>query len=201
VTRLLKLSATAALVLIATLGLAATAGARDRNDDRIPDRWEKRHGLSLKVNQARRDQDHDGLKNRGEFRARTDPRSADSDDDGTDDGDEQAGTVKAFDGQTLTIALFAGGEVSGRVTEDSEIECKTPGECERENGDRDDDEDEEERGDDDDELEDDGDRARSAGDRDECSPDALKVGAVVREAELDVSSDGAIWTEVELVED
>jgi len=35
------------------------------NHDHIPDRWEKRHHLSLHVNQARHDQDRDRLDNRG----------------------------------------------------------------------------------------------------------------------------------------
>jgi hypothetical protein len=192
VTRLLKLTLTAALVLVATLGVAATAGAADRNRDRIPDRWEKRNGLSLKVNQARRDQDRDGLRNRGEFKARTDPRDPDSDDDGTDDGDEQAGTITAVAGDTATITLFAGGTVTGQVTDDTEIECETPDEAER--GAREDD---------DDEGEDDDDRARIArggdDDDDECPPGALAVGTVVREAELELTSDGAIWEELELL--
>ena len=55
----------------------------DHNHDRIPDRWEKRHDLSLKVKQHRRDQDSDGLKNRGEWRAKLDPRDDDTDDDGS----------------------------------------------------------------------------------------------------------------------
>ena len=43
-----------ALAVIGSLLFAAGASAngRDRNDDRIPHRWEKQHGLSLKVNQA-----------------------------------------------------------------------------------------------------------------------------------------------------
>ena len=45
-----------ALALVAVLGLASSASAksRDRNHDRIPDRWERVHHLSLKVNQAKR---------------------------------------------------------------------------------------------------------------------------------------------------
>jgi hypothetical protein len=83
------------VVLALALGLlaitASTAAAKsDRNHDRIPDRWEKKHGLSLHVNQARRDQDRDGLKNLGEFRAKTDPRDDDTDNDGVEDGDEDA---------------------------------------------------------------------------------------------------------------
>ena len=41
-----------ALVGAVALLLAAMSGsavAKDRNHDKIPDRWEKRHGLSLKV--------------------------------------------------------------------------------------------------------------------------------------------------------
>ena len=84
----LKLIALAALTLCAVIALGAGASARtgDRNHDRIPDRWEKRHHLSLHVNQARRDQDRDGLNNRDEFKAGTDPRDRDSDDDGVKDG-------------------------------------------------------------------------------------------------------------------
>jgi hypothetical protein len=78
------------VLAVSLMGVAASSAAAksDRNHDRIPDRWEKKHGLSLKVNQARRDQDRDGLKNLGEFRARTDPRDDDSDNDGVEDGDE-----------------------------------------------------------------------------------------------------------------
>ena len=87
--RALKYILTAVVALL-VLALPAAASARDRNHDRIPDRWEKRHHLSLRVNQARRDQDHDGLRNRAEFRAHTDPRDADTDDDGVGDADEDA---------------------------------------------------------------------------------------------------------------
>ena len=62
----------------------------DRNHDRIPDRWECRHNLSLKVKQTRRDPDRDGLNNLGEFQAGDDPHRADSDNDGVRDGNEHA---------------------------------------------------------------------------------------------------------------
>ena len=42
----------AALAALALLALPSFAAAKDRNNDRIPDRWEKRHDLSLKVSQA-----------------------------------------------------------------------------------------------------------------------------------------------------
>jgi hypothetical protein len=47
---------TTTVVALALMLVAATALARsvDRNHDRIPDRWERAHHLSLHVNQARR---------------------------------------------------------------------------------------------------------------------------------------------------
>lgn len=112
-----------ALALLAMPGLAA---AKDRNHDRIPDRWEKRHKLSLTVNQARHDQDGDHLRNRGEFLAGDNPRDRDSDDDGVMDGEEQAGTIASFDAETgrLVIDLFGADTVSGFVTEQTEIKCE-----------------------------------------------------------------------------
>jgi hypothetical protein len=115
--------ALAALVLLAMPSLAA---AKDRNHDRIPDRWEKRHKLSLKTNQARLDQDRDHLRNRAEFLSGDSPRDSDSDDDGVLDGDEQAGTIASFDAASgrLTINLFGGDTVSALVTESTEIKCE-----------------------------------------------------------------------------
>jgi hypothetical protein len=192
-----------ALTVIGSLLFAAGASASggDRNGDRIPDRWEKRHSLSLEVNQARRDQDRDGLKNRGEWRAKTDPRAADSDDDGIDDADENAGTVTAYADGVLTITLFAGGEaLTAAVTDETDIQCgcddrssavksDDPGDDD-EHGDRDDDE----HGDRDDE--------RHGGwhddDGSDCDADALAVGALVEEADLKVTADGKVWDEIEL---
>jgi hypothetical protein len=79
-----------ALAGAATVAPAATASAKDINHDRIPDRWERAYHLSLKVDQSKRDQDHDGLKNRFEFLDHTSPRSADSDHDGVTDAHEDA---------------------------------------------------------------------------------------------------------------
>jgi hypothetical protein len=115
-----------ALALLAMPGLAA---AKDRNHDRIPDRWEKRHKLSLNVNQARHDQDGDHLRNRGEFLAGDNPRDRDSDDDGVIDGSEQAGTIASFDATTgrLVIDLFGTDTVAGLVTDGTEIKCEDDG--------------------------------------------------------------------------
>src|SRR4029077_3743945 len=45
------------LAVAASLTLAGGAFAKDRNHDRLPDKWEKRHHLSLHHKQGRRDQD------------------------------------------------------------------------------------------------------------------------------------------------
>ena len=77
--------------LAAMMAVPALGTSGDGNGDRIPDRWEVRNDLSLNVNQAPRDQDRDGLRNLREFREGTDPRDADSDDDGTGDRPECQG--------------------------------------------------------------------------------------------------------------
>jgi hypothetical protein len=119
----------AAMVALVALSLPAAASARDRDRDHMPDRWEKKYGLNTHKNDARRDRDHDGLRNLAEYQANTNPSIDDSDGDGTEDGDEQAGTVKSFDPvtKTLTITLFGGGELTGLVTDATEIECDDDG--------------------------------------------------------------------------
>jgi hypothetical protein len=124
--RRLTICAAAALGALALLAVPGAAAAKDRNHDRIPDRWEKRHHLSTAVNQAQRDQDRDHLRNRAEFLAGDNPRNRDSDDDGVADGNEKAGTITSFDPATgrLVINLFNGDAVSGLVTESTRIRCE-----------------------------------------------------------------------------
>jgi len=119
----LALVVAAALAMLALPGIAA---AKDGNHDRIPDRWEKRHHLSLSVNQAGRDQDRDHLRNRAEFLADDNPRDRDSDGDGVLDGDENAGTIASFDATSgkLTITLFGGDTISGLITDRTRIKCE-----------------------------------------------------------------------------
>jgi hypothetical protein len=115
-----------ALGVLALLAMPAIAAAKDRNHDHIPDRWEKRHHLSLGVNQAGHDQDGDHLRNRGEFEAGDNPRDDDSDDDGVMDGEENAGTIASFDASSgkLVIDLFGTETVSGLVTDQTRIKCE-----------------------------------------------------------------------------
>jgi hypothetical protein len=170
--------------------LAGPAMAKDRNHDRIPDRWEKRHHLSLHHKQGKRDQDHDGLDNRGEYRAHTDPRDADSDDDGIEDGDENAGTIESFEGGVLTIALAGGGELSAKVDDSTEIECPATASAADDHGGHGG---EDEPGDD--HGDDDGHHEAEHGD---CGADALTAGRTVREADVRVREGGATFREIEL---
>ncbi len=202
-------------MLVACLALAASAlgGSRDRDRDRLPDRWERKHHISTKAKSARQDPDRDGLANLGEFRAKTDPRDRDSDDDGLRDGAEHIGTVKSFAGGILTIALAGGGTVTGEVTGATELKCENhlvartshdpdednsgPGSA---NSGRD--------GDDDDPsgptgptgpAGDDDDGDHRGGDRDRtCPPGALSEGARVQEAELKLRASGPWFEEIEL---
>lgn len=204
-----------ALALLAMPGLAA---AKDRNHDRIPDRWEKKHHLSTKVNQARRDQDRDHLDNRQEFLAGDNPRDRDSNDDGVMDGEENAGTIASFDKETgkLTIDLFGGESISGFVNEGTEIECEgngasassegEPGDDnggEQEVGDDNGGQGEEEPGDDNSGPGSESSGPGNAGDDNEdnvgnCTTADLTPGAVVQEAELKIEEGKAVFEEVEL---
>jgi len=215
-----------ALAALALLAMPALAAAKDRNHDRIPDRWEKRHKLSLEVNQARRDQDGDHLGNRAEFLADDDPRDHDSDDDGVNDGDEQAGTIASFDAASgrLVIDLFGDDTIAGLVTDQTEIECEDhstastsspgPGSGDDEVGDDNGGQGEEEPGDDqggDDNSgpsDNSGPGSENSGpghgdesDDDEdhaCATAELVPGAVVEEAELRIANGQAVFEEVEL---
>jgi hypothetical protein len=85
-TKLIALIAVfAAAAIVAVPGMASS---RDHNGDKIPDKWEKRFHLSLKVDQSGRDQDRDGADNLCEFRSHDNPRDADTNDDGVADEQE-----------------------------------------------------------------------------------------------------------------
>jgi Bacterial TSP3 repeat len=212
--RKLELIFAAALGIVAILALPALASAkaRDRNHDGIPDRWEKRHHLSLHVNQAHRDQDRDRLNNLGEFQNGTNPRDADTDNDGlsdgqeteagddptdndTDgdgvpDGQENAGTIASFDGTTLTINLFDGNTMTGQVNDSTEIECdhsQGDAQASDEHGSSGDE------GSGDSQGSDEGDQQAA-----NCGTADLIPGAPVHEAELEATSSGEIFHSVHL---
>ncbi len=123
---LLGAAAAVAALSFPVAGAGAGTAPRDRDRDHMPDRWERANGLSVSRNDARRDRDRDGLRNLAEFRAGTDPRDADSDDDGVRDGAEDAGTVVSFTGGVLVIRTFGGQTVTGSVTARTKIECDGP---------------------------------------------------------------------------
>lgn len=133
-----------ALAALTALLMAGSAAAADKNRDKIPDKWEKKNHLSLKVDQAPRDQDHDGLNNAGEYADHTDPHNPDSNGDGISDsqdggqtespdpptngdglpgGNDQAGTILSYADGVLTIDMFTGGSISGNVTADTRYRC------------------------------------------------------------------------------
>jgi hypothetical protein len=222
--RKLELIFAAALGIVAILALPALASAkaRDRNHDAIPDRWEKRHHLSLQVNQAHRDQDRDRLNNLGEFQNGTNPRDADTDNDGlrdgqemevgddptdndtdgdgTPDGQENAGTIASFDGTTLTINLFDGHTLTGQVNDSTEIECDHRGDQSQGGAQASDEQGSEDRqgedeGSGDEQSSDQEDRDQEGGN---CTTADLVSGAVVHEAELEASSSGEVFHSVHL---
>jgi hypothetical protein len=196
-----------------------TSARVDRNHDRIPDRWECRHNLSLKVKQTKLDPDRDGLNNQGEFQAGDDPHKADSDNDGVKDGNEHAGTIQSFVADpgspntgTLTVALDGGGTVSGKVTADTECKVKpaTPtatassegekGDNHGDNGNPTPNNSSDEHGD---ANQNDANENQNEADENQnedhgCTAADLSQGRVVREAELKLTSAGAIFKEIKL---
>jgi hypothetical protein len=114
-------------------------GIGDADEDRDRDRLDNGSEEDAGTDPARRDTDRDGkrddredadqdgLGNGAEDRTGHDPGDPDTDDDGIRDGDENAGVVKAFDGTTLTIALAAGGSLTGALDADGDVDCDDAG--------------------------------------------------------------------------
>jgi hypothetical protein len=101
----------ALLALFAALALTGPAGAATRHDERrsattaakvLPKKWSKRHH----VRRAKADPDRDGLTNWGELRSRTNPRRADSDDDGRKDGAEDRDRDRLANAAELEDGVF-----------------------------------------------------------------------------------------------
>ena len=64
------------------------ATPHDRDNDRLPDKWERKYRLSTKSDSRRGDSDRDRLRNSLEYRYRLNPRRRDTDRDGLHDGAE-----------------------------------------------------------------------------------------------------------------
>jgi hypothetical protein len=216
VSRSLAILAAFAAAALLALGVAPGADAKrahkaaDRNHDRIPDSWERSNHLSLRVNQAKRDQDHDGLRNLQEYQAGDNPRSADTDGDGTNDSSEGAGKVKSLDGTKLTITLFNGDDVTATLDPTTELECSGAGDQSGDNSSAarassdgaDDNENESNQVDDGAQGDDDqGEDDQGENDRQQpgCDASLLTAGRVVREAEADATSGGLVWHKVDIV--
>ena len=117
------------VVLAALLAVpgAAMAKSHDRDHDGLPDKWEHKFHLSTHKKSAKGDPDKDGLNNRGEFKAKTNPRKADTDrdgindanddqdDDGVDNVDEQHEGTNPCDRDTDNDGVEDGNETAGTV--------------------------------------------------------------------------------------
>jgi hypothetical protein len=79
-----------AAALAVTAVPVGQAVSRDRDGDRMPDRWERTRGLSTRTDDSARDPDRDHLTNSREYRLGTHPRERDTGHDGIRDGNEDA---------------------------------------------------------------------------------------------------------------
>ena len=209
-------------------------GHEDRDRDSVDNGNEERERTHPRkkdtdrdgVRDGKEDPDRDGLDNHGEDVTGNDPIDPDTDDDGVKDGAEDAGTIESFVDGVLTVRSVRGGSVTGLVTDETEIACKSEDELEwwdedEELWDEEDDElavrsshyegdgeDEEPVVKDDDEPKGDDSKDESGDewDWDEsdsaefCGVDELVPGAAVHEAELAITADGPVFTKIKLVE-
>jgi hypothetical protein len=184
-------------------------GDEDRDRDGVDNSNEMREGTNpLKrdsnrngVKDGQEDADDDGLSNAGEDHSGNDPIDPDSDDDGIADGDEVVGTIGSFTDGVLTIDLAGGGTLTGTVNDQTEIKCETEAEDEVHNG-ADDPADGSDDGTDDgtDDGGNDLDDPDEIGDADNiCTTADLLPGTAVHEADIENTSAGAVFEEIELV--
>jgi hypothetical protein len=106
-----------AFAALLVLALPATAVARDRDHDGLPDRWEKKHHLSVGHASASADPDRDHVDNWNEHREGTDPRDRDSDNDGRRDGRED----RDHDGLSNSAENATGNDPRDRDTDNDGV--------------------------------------------------------------------------------
>jgi hypothetical protein len=113
--------------------------------------------------------------------------------------DQNAGTVQSFTNGVLTILLNDGKTtVSGQVTPDTEIECRAPEMSGMQSHDSGDDNGGgDDQGDNNDQGDDQGQGDDENGGQ-SCDSSNLTPGTVVQEAELNLSSAGAVWKNIDL---
>ncbi|HET7177342.1 MAG TPA: hypothetical protein VFI63_01505, partial [Solirubrobacterales bacterium] len=154
------------------------------------------------TNPRKADTDGDGLTDGQEVEVGDNPRSEDSNHNGIPDGQENAGEVETFEGGTLTIKLFAGGTVSGMVNESTEIQCEHPdGEAQSSEDGQDSQSGDQQSGDEGQSGEDSGEATVSdeGGQSESCGTANLVPKTLVKETELDVTPEGAIFHSIDLI--
>lgn len=131
--------------------------------------------------------------------------------------EENAGKVASFDGTTLTIELSSGGTISGKVTESTEIECEhheaepqaSEDSQDQQSGPEDNQGEDQQSGDEGQSGEDSGEARASdvqasgeSSDTEDqassCGTANLVPGAVVHEAELALTHEGAVFRSIDL---
>ncbi len=161
------------------------------------------------------DTDNDGVKDGQD----------DANHDGIEDQDEQSGVIDSFDATTgkLTVTLVNGDSLTGTVTSDTEIECEnsttapTTTASTRHDGESGDDNSgpgstqsgddnsgpgstnsgDDDQGDNNDQGDDNDDQGENENEGN-CSTDALQPTTIVKEAELRLTSGGAVFEKIEL---
>jgi hypothetical protein len=157
------------------------------------------------------DTDNDGVKDGQD----------DANHDGIEDQDEQSGVIDSFDATTgkLTVTLVNGDSLTGTVTSDTEIECEntTTTASTRHDGESGDDNSgsgstqsgddnsgpgstnsgDDDQGDNNDPGDDNDDQGENENEG-SCSTDALQPTTIVKEAELRLTSAGAVFEKIEL---
>jgi hypothetical protein len=133
---------------------------------------------------------------------------------------DNAGTVQSFSGGMLTIMLADGSSVSGAVTDETQLECTAPDQSQTmhedgdsgsgdQSGDPSGDQSGDQTGENqtagmedqnatEDQNENEAEDQNDNEDQNTCTTANLAPGTVVRDAELRISSAGAVWKELEL---